>query len=435
MCGNSPEDNSQNRCSTRRNQQQDGVVDYRSKFVATYEWSFASHPCSLLRPDHAFRTSPVAHRQKFSLSPQLSRRDSRCPEKWIFEVLQRLQPAPVCFEYTRVWREEREALSGEFNGQHILVTGGSGFIGSHLARELSERGAAVTVISRSVPNSPEVAYLQLDLRDLEAVKEACTTNVGRFSAIVHCAAMDGNAQYKQDRAREILDSNVRIALNTFEMCLRMEAPTIVALSSAEVYGSGQTLPVVEASPFGSPADFQNNGYLTSKIILEYLAAHYRSLLGNKIVVLRPSNVYGPGDKLENGRLIPSVIESCLNEEPIDIWGDGQQQRSFLYVRDLTRAICYIIGDKDPPSEINISGKTDSVIFDVVSTIVRLTGSSSDVRLRRDLPSGHALPGFDISRLSAIVDFEFRDLESGLMETIEYYRGRTTKARYRSGRFG
>lgn len=315
-------------------------------------------------------------------------------------------------------------MNGDIDGRHVLVTGGSGFIGSHIATELKERGVEVTVISRSEPDLADVEHLQLDLRDLDEVRKVAAVHVGRFSCVVHCAAMDGNARYKQERAQEILDSNVRIALNIFEMCMLMEIGTVVVLSSAEVYRSEHNLPVAEGSPFGSPSDFQHNGYLTSKIILEYLAAQYRSLLANRVVVLRPSNVYGPGDKLENGRLIPRVIESCLKNEPIDIWGDGGQRRSFLHVGDLARAVYCIITNENTPGEINISGKTDSAVSDVVSTIVRLTGTASPVRLRPDLPSGHALPGFDISRLSMIIDFELRDLESGLIETIEYYRSRS-----------
>ncbi|NNN19250.1 MAG: NAD(P)-dependent oxidoreductase [Acidimicrobiaceae bacterium] len=314
-------------------------------------------------------------------------------------------------------------ISHDLRSQNIIVTGGSGFVGSHVSEELVSCGADVTVLSRTPPSNSNVKHIPLDLRDADAARRVGNSCTGQFAAIVHCAAMDGNAKYKQENASEILESNVRIALNTFALCELVKVSKVVVISSAEVYRSGQNIPVVEADPFGSPVDFQNNGYLTSKIILEYLAAQYRILLGNRVVVVRPSNVYGPGDKLENGRLIPNVIHSCLNGLPIDIWGDGKQRRSFLHVDDLSRAIRCLIELEVCPDEVNISAAKDSVISDVVATIVRLTGTSSQIRLCPDLPSGHAVPKFDISRLSSLIDFEFRDLESGLIETVESFKSR------------
>ncbi|TMI29543.1 NAD-dependent epimerase/dehydratase family protein [Candidatus Bathyarchaeota archaeon] len=231
----------------------------------------------------------------------------------------------------------------------VLVTGGAGFIGSHVVKRLVEQGHDVTVLDDlstghlDVLNGPledgKVRVTRADIRDREVVAQS----IRGMEAIVHLAART-SVPLSVEHPAESLDINVNGTTNLLSACANGEVETFVFASSSAVYGDAKELPTPEDYPLDPKSP-----YASSKMLAEKACAAFRENVGLPAISLRLFNVYGGA---VNGDADPGVIGSFVKRfekgEPPIIYGDGEQTRDFIHVENVAEAVAYTI--ERPPSE-------------------------------------------------------------------------------------
>jgi CDP-glucose 4,6-dehydratase len=313
-----------------------------------------------------------------------------------------------------------------------LVTGGSGFVASHLARALLERGDAVTVFDRSSrPVSgltlqriaTEVDLVQGDLRDGELIGGVLSS--GRFDSVFHLAAQTLVGPAMADPS-DTFDANVRGTWTLLEGCRRAEVPALIVASSDKAYGPSDELPYREDMPL-RPA----SPYEASKAAADAVSLSYRRAFGLPVAVTRFANIYGGGD-LNFSRLVPEAVTAVLDGRRPVIRSDGSPQRDFLYVDDAVAAYLAIedaVGAGGPAAgeALNAGGEQPHSVAEVVTLIGELaeTGVEPDIRGSGN-PAGEIDRQFvDSSKLREMTGWRPEvDLRDGLARTIEWYRDHT-----------
>ncbi|MFI7081495.1 NAD-dependent epimerase/dehydratase family protein [Micromonospora sp. NPDC049903] len=310
-------------------------------------------------------------------------------------------------------------------GKTVLVTGGMGFIGSHFVEELLAREARViSVHRREVPSGldprPRLRTLRLDLLDYAELRAACRYVAPRLDAIVHCAALDGNTEFKLRHSAQILDANLRIGSNVLNCAREYDVPDVVLMGSAEVYAGTSETPRREDDDYRRDMRYTANGYLLSKTFLEILAELHREQFGMRIFVPRPTNVYGPRDwpVPGSGRVIPTMLRRIRSGGPVEIWGDGSQSRTFVHVHDLVRATLRMVESRRH-STMNIGTDEPVSVLALAQLLFRLTGRPELIQRNPDKPTGAPNRVLDLSRMKETIGFSPRPLLLGLRETVAW----------------
>jgi CDP-glucose 4,6-dehydratase len=315
-----------------------------------------------------------------------------------------------------------------------LVTGAHGFVGSHLAKALLERGEAVRVLDRPAPReadvggerrsglellgiAAEVELAEGDLRDAEAVAAA----VDGCEAVFHLAAQTIVGVARRSPV-ETFEVNVRGAWNVFEACRGRGAGRVVFASSDKAYGSSPELPYREDFPLRGI-----NPYDASKAAADVVARSYARAYGLPIAVTRFANVYGGGD-LNFSRLVPETVVAVLDRRPPAIRSDGSPERDFLHVDDAVDAYLAIEaalgGDGAAGEAFNAGGERPHSVREVVETIASLAGAGPDPDFQGPgSPEGEIDRQFvDSTKLRELTGWAPAvALEDGLRRTLEWYR--------------
>ena len=321
-------------------------------------------------------------------------------------------------------------MSGYWQGRKVLVTGGSGFIGSHVVRALVRQGAHVRASCTSVDKCYRLADLQdrveivaADLCEPHDAERVCRGQ----DAVISLAHSDGSLAFKRSRPAYLFRRNMLITLNLLDAAAQQGIKRFLLTSSSEIYPLDAPVPTAEHQTFFGPADRPNDGYVWSKRMSELATTLFAHEYGITVVVARPSNIYGPDDDFEpaRGRVISSFIRQALADEPIVIWGDGGQIRSFLYVEDLAAGILALAEKGRQGDAVNFAGEEIS-IGDLASLVVRLCGSSSVIRFEPDKPAGPRNRSFDSTIAAHLLGFHPSvPLETGLVRTIAALRSTAT----------
>jgi dTDP-4-dehydro-6-deoxy-alpha-D-gulose 4-ketoreductase len=310
----------------------------------------------------------------------------------------------------------------------VLVTGGSGFLGSHLVRDLAEEGANVIAVAhRSSMESPiasnggGVQSFRMDLLDSSYVATFCKANYPSIDVLVHCAALDGNAAFKSSHPAEIVTNNVRLASNVLEAARLSGIGDVVLVSTAEIYSLGAQNPVSEADDFTKLFSYPGDGYVLSKVMIEMMGHVYGEQFGLRIYLPRPTNLYGPGDfsGAERGRVIPTMLGRIFAGEEVEIWGDGKQSRTFIHVDDAARAIMLMV-DKRRLGPLNIATNESVTIKELARQLFELAGKPERIRFDTSKPTGHRGRILDVKSLYEILDFAPRSFADGLNETVPWH---------------
>jgi dTDP-4-dehydro-6-deoxy-alpha-D-gulose 4-ketoreductase len=317
----------------------------------------------------------------------------------------------------------------DWRGKTVLITGGSGFLGSHLVRAISSKGATVISVSRSAsptetdptPSQSVVRTFQTDLLNPSDIAALCKYTVPRIDVLIHCAALDGNAMFKSQYPAEIVANNLRFATNVLEAARLSGIGDVVLVSSAEIYSRDIQNPVREADDFRELFPYPSDGYTLSKVMIELLGDVYAQQFGLRVYVPRPTNLYGPGDisGSERGRVIPTMMDKILSGEKVEIWGDGQQRRSFVNVDDAARAIMLMV-EQERVGPFNIATMETTTIESLASTLFTLFNRPQRIEFDRSKPVGHRDRVLDVQSLYEILDFTPRPLSEGLAETADWY---------------
>lgn len=314
-----------------------------------------------------------------------------------------------------------------WKGKTIIVSGGMGFIGSHFIEELVSVHANVICLYHKQPAkipsySNGVSYIQVDLANYEELSKFCKTIDANVDAFIHCAALDGNAQFKLEYAAEILDANNRFTSNVLKVCNESGIHKVSLLSSAEIYSSDVVGIISEVDDYHKYPCYTDNGYVLSKVFSEMLAGLYSKKYNMDICIPRPTNVYGPRDNFNvtTNRVIPAMIHKVSVGETVEIWGDGKQTRSFIYVKDLVRATLAAI-EKGVVGPINMATKDQTSILELASYITKEYAAENLIRLDKSKPVGVKSRLLDVSRMYNIIDFEPLSIKDGLDNTVSWYR--------------
>ncbi len=267
-----------------------------------------------------------------------------------------------------------------------LVTGGGGFIGSHLVEALLARGNDVVVLDSlstgQLPNlevartHPNFRFVQGSVFDELLVDEL----VHECDAIVHLAAAVGVRLIMEEPLRS-LNTNIRGAEIVIEAALHYRRKILVA-STSEIYGKNSAVPLQETSDciLGSPT-VPRWAYSTAKAVDEILAFAYHQERNLPAVVVRFFNTVGPRQSPAYGMVIPRLVEQALAGQPLTIYGDGSQTRCFCHVSDVISAVLAVLEHPDAVGEIfNIGSDEEVTILELSQRILEHTASSSEIQL-------------------------------------------------------
>ena len=296
-------------------------------------------------------------------------------------------------------------------GQNYIVTGGTGFLGSAITTSLVNSGAHV--FSIATQHDPKISnagvdHVSCDLTNECQTREALGGIDEKIDGILHCAAIDGNAAFKQQNNELMLNSNVRMGVNVLEYAKTAGVRKLAFISSTEV---------------GQPDDLAGkSGYVRSKAILESLCSEYSKQCGMRIAIPRLSNLYGPGDRSGRlrGRVIPTMIGSIMSGRDIEIWGDGTQTRSFMYIEDAVFIILGLLG-LEFNGVINVASPEVISIAHLAETIYAILGQTPAIIFHRDKPIGPMIPNVDVEELHKTLVFDKTTLQTGLESTVQWFR--------------
>jgi dTDP-glucose 4,6-dehydratase len=305
---------------------------------------------------------------------------------------------------------------------HVLVTGGAGFIGSHLVDALlADANAHVTVLDRlSIGGSranleqhdqdPRFNFVQGDVNDEALVREL----VGGADAVIHAAA-ESHVDRSIDAARGFLESNVMGTQSVLEAA-RDGGVRMLMISTDEVYGEGAR----EGGSFTEDAPIApRSPYAASKAAADLLCAAYRTTYGVDVTVVRGTNAYGPR-QIE--RVIPTFTISALEGSPIPVYADGTERREFLHVHDWARAAITVLDRGEPGVLYNIGAGTELSNRELAEKIVALVGVSDDlIAFVPDRPGHDFRYGVTADRLLGLGWSPAISFDDGLADTVAWYR--------------
>ncbi len=264
-----------------------------------------------------------------------------------------------------------------------LITGGAGFIGSHLAGALLDQGHSVTVMDDlSTGRFENIGHLQgepgfrfaIDTISNEGVLDRLAS---QCDVIFHLAAAVGVKLIVENPVRTI-ETNVAGTEAVFRAALRYRSKVLIA-STSEVYGKGSKIPFEEGDDvILGPTHRARWAYAASKIVDEFLALAYHRQERLPVVVFRLFNTVGPRQKGEYGMVVPRFIRQALNQEALTVYGDGTQTRCFLHVRDAVRAIISLMTSPQAVGDVfNIGSGEEVTILELAHRVLRLAGENED----------------------------------------------------------
>ncbi len=265
---------------------------------------------------------------------------------------------------------------------HYLITGGSGFIGTHLTRRLTEAGHEVTVLDDLSAGydwehlSPTGAHL---VRGSVLDRFTVERSIDDVDWVIHLAAVVGVQRAMQNRIRTLRVCH-QGTQNVLSAATARHRRVFVASSSA-IYGKITNTPVAEDNDvlLGSP---QKDGWLysTAKMCQEHLALAYHHERGARVWIGRLFNVIGPLQSGTGGMVVPRLVTQALDDLPLTVYGDGKQTRTFVYIDDALDGIQRVTGRGEQATPYNIGGTCEISILDLARMIRRIAGSSSPIRL-------------------------------------------------------
>ncbi|MCD6525710.1 MAG: NAD-dependent epimerase/dehydratase family protein [Desulfuromonas sp.] len=255
---------------------------------------------------------------------------------------------------------------------NILITGGAGFIGSHLTELLLEQGHTVQVIDNfstgkraNLPASPRLKVIEADVRDRAALMQVTK----EMDAIVHLAAV-ASVQASVEDPVTTHDVNLGGTINLLEAARINNVKRFVFASSASVYGDVQQLPVSQDTPLAPLTP-----YAADKLASEHYIDFYRRQHGLTTAIFRFFNIYGPRQDPSSpySGVISIFIEKAINNQPITIFGDGLQSRDFVYVSDLTNVLSQaLVTDTPHCGAINVGNGCQTTLLELIETVQSLT---------------------------------------------------------------
>ena len=305
-----------------------------------------------------------------------------------------------------------------WENKQILLTGGAGFLGSHVVSELKAHG--VDPANIHIPRSRDI-----DLR----VWENCVKVVKDIDVVIHLAANVGGIGYNQNNPGVLFYDNAIMGIQLMEAARQANVGKFVAVGTICAYPNFTPVPFKEEDLWIGYPEETNAPYGLAKKMMLVQAQAYRQQYGFDAIYLLPVNLYGPGDNFnpESSHVIPALIKKFTDairngSDTVEVWGTGAASREFLYVEDAARGIVLAAERFEKADPINLGSGMEITIRDLVDTISEVTGFTGKIVWDTTKPDGQPKRCLDVSR--ARDEFGFvaeMGFSEGLKRTVAWYQ--------------
>jgi len=310
-------------------------------------------------------------------------------------------------------------LSDFWENKRLTVTGGRGFLGTHLIKKLREERGYKNIFIADLP--------EYDLRSLDDIKRMFDSQ--RPDIVIHLVAVVGGiGANRKNPGRFFYDNAIMGIQLMHEACLR-KIEKFVALGTICAYPKFTPVPCKEENLWNGYPEETNAPYGLAKKMLLVQAQAYRQQYGFSAIYLLPVNLYGPGDNFDpkSSHVVPALIKKCFDskekgESHIVVWGTGKASREFLYVEDAAEAIILAAEKYNKPDPVNIGAGFEITIKKLVRLIAKFTGFNEKIIWDDKRPDGQPRRCLDTSKAEDEFGFKARmNFEEGLKKTIAWYK--------------
>ena len=311
-----------------------------------------------------------------------------------------------------------------WRNKRVTVTGGAGFLGSHLVEKLSQRGCKNIFI-------PLIE--EYNLIDIEAIKRLYRD--AKSDIVIHLAAVVGGIGANRANPGKFFYDNIMMGVQMMEQARQFGIEKFVALGTICCYPKFTPVPFKEEDLWNGYPEETNAPYGLAKKMLLVQSQAYRQQYGFNSIFLMPVNLYGPGDNFDpkSSHVIPALIKKCFDAQTkglspkgtvpeITVWGTGKPTREFLYVEDAAEGILLATEKYSKSDPVNLGAGFEISIKELVKLIAKLTGFKGKIIWDKSKPDGQPRRCLDTSK--AEKEFGFRTttgFQEGLKKTIEWYR--------------
>lgn len=308
------------------------------------------------------------------------------------------------------------------NGNSVLVTGGAGFLGSHLCERLLKAGREVVCLDNFVSGTRRNIEHLLGDKKFELLRHDITLPLYIETDQIYNLACPASPIHYQNDPVQTTKTNVQGAINVLGLAERRKAPILQA-STSEVYGDPEVHPQVESywgrvNPIGVRSCYNEGKRCAETLFFDYWRQYQL-----QVKVIRIFNTYGPRMHPNDGRVVSNFVVQALKHEEITIYGDGQQTRSFCYVDDLIDGVIRMMATPpEYPGPVNLGNTSEFTVLELAEKIISRTGSRSKLTFKPLPPDDPKQRQPDITLAKELLSWEPRiSLEDGLSETIAYFR--------------
>ncbi|MCE5187397.1 MAG: GDP-L-fucose synthase [Planctomycetaceae bacterium] len=304
--------------------------------------------------------------------------------------------------------------------KRIVMTGGAGFLGTHLQAKLRERGVGADRLLIPL------------IKEYDLTKEADVIRMYdamRPDIVIHLAAEVGGIGANRDNPGRFFYSNMAMGLHLIEQARLRNIEKFVQVGTICAYPKFTPVPFKEEDLWNGYPEETNAPYGIAKKALLVMLQAYRQQYGFNGIYLLPVNLYGPGDNFNpsSSHVIPALIKKCVDaieqgQDSIECWGTGKASREFLYVADAAEGIVLATEKYDDAEPVNLGAGFEITIKDLVEKIAHLTGFTGRIRWDLSKPDGQPRRCLDTTRAKRYFGFTAAtDFDAGLKTTIEWYR--------------
>jgi GDP-L-fucose synthase len=307
-------------------------------------------------------------------------------------------------------------MTNFWQNKTVVITGGAGFLGSHLVELIKTKKPKKIIIPRSK---------DYDLRE----KTDCAKLVKNVDIVIHLAANVGGIGYNQEFPGTLFYDNLMMGIHLMEEARKAKVKKFVGIGTICAYPKFTPVPFKEENLWNGYPEETNAPYGLAKKMLLVQAQAYRQQYNFNSIYLLPVNLYGPGDNFnpKSSHVIPALIKKFVeaktkNQPSVEIWGTGKPTREFLYVEDAARAIVLATENYNGSEPVNLGSSFEISIKDLAQTIKKVVGYKGKIVFNTDKPDGQPRRKLDVSRAKKEFGFESKiSFEDGLKKTVEWYQ--------------